>query len=212
LDEQNKYMTHLKRGKQQQTQENNMAERSWLRNQYDQETDKMIEKRMKSMEKQKQINHLNKYFEDLKSRHKSLNKCVESDDYKENPIEYRLRMDFIKKKQENQMRERDILEYNTNAMKIHKMKQMQKREKDKYYSKEFNDFVENQAVSHIINRTSQREKYETKRQERDIIVLKERTLTIKRTLDNLIDQYKELNQQDSTEMRELQDMQTTVKK
>jgi len=212
LDDQNKYISNLKNGKRKNAQESNMAERMLMNNQYAQETDKEIGQRMKSMEKQQQINNLNKQLHSLKSRHQSQNKYTEGGSFKENPIEYRLRNDFLRKREENKVREHDIMEYNTNISKMHKMKQLQKKEKDKYYSKEYNDLIETQAVNHIINRTSQQEKYETKRQQSDFIVLRTRTLSVKKTIDDLISQYQEMSQGNSSEMRELLEMQSTLRK
>lgn len=211
LDMQTKYLNHLKQSHRKHAEESNVAERLWLRNQYNQETDTRIGNRLKSMECQKQINDQNKYFNDLRNRQKSLNKQAEGLSYKENPIEMRLRMDQMKKLEQNKVREKDILQYNNNAVKMLKMRQQNHKDKEKYFSEQFNSFVENQAVSHIINRTSQQEKYETKRQMRDFMVLKDRTLAVKKTIDDLIFKYTEMDKSHSTNMKELLDMQTTIK-
>lgn len=152
----------MKQSQRKQKQEHNMAERMMLNDQYTQETDFMIEKRMRSMERQKQINEQNRYFHNIKNRSRVINKLGEGDHFKENPIEYRLRMDFLNKYEKNRAREKDILEYNNNALKMLKLRQKQHKEKEKYYGDQYNNYVESQAVSHIINRTSQQEKYETK--------------------------------------------------
>lgn len=145
---QNKYISHLKNSQEKLHQESNVAERMYLNDQYTQETDLKMGQRLRSMEKQKMINEQNKYLHNMKNRHKSLNKYGESN-FKENPIEFRLRNDYLRKQEQNRVREKDILEYNKNALKMQQMRKEHNREKDKYYSEQFNQFVENQALSKI---------------------------------------------------------------
>ena len=93
-----------------------------------------------------------------------------------------------------------------------KLKDIQNKERDKYYSKEFNDFVENQAITHKLNLTSQQEKYETKRQYNDFLVLRDRTLHVKNIIDKLIFKYTENGENNSNDMTELIQMQTSIRK
>lgn len=212
LDMQNKYISHLKQNQNRQESNEKQAERSYLTDQYNQETDFKIGQRMKSMEKQKLINDQNKFLYNIKSKQQNLSKNFEGSEYKENPIEYRLRMDNLRKLEKNKVRERDILEYNNNTLKMLKMRQQHKKEKDKYYSEEFNNHVEKQAVTHLLNRTSQQEKYESKRQQRDFMALKDRTIAVKNKVDDLINKYREANNDNSPQMKELLEMQTTIRK
>lgn len=211
LDMQSKFMGNIKQSKQRISDENNKAERMWLNEKYNQENDLMIDQRMKSMGKLRQINDQNKYLYNIRNRKQSLEK-TEGDTYKENPIELRIRTDYIHKLEKNKTRERDILDYNNNAAKMVKMRREHHKEKEKYFSKQFNELIENQAVTHKINRTSQQDKYETKRQTQDLLFLRNRTSSVKKTIDDLIAKYKEANKIDSDEMRELMEMQSSIRK
>ena len=148
----------------------------------------------------------------IKDKHRSLDRESEVNMYKENPIEMRLRSEHQRKVERNRIRERDILQYNNNAIKMSKLKDIQNKERDKYYSKEFNDFVENQAITHKLNLTSQQEKYETKRQYNDFLVLRDRTLHVKNIIDKLIFKYTENGENNSNDMTELIQMQTSIRK
>jgi len=86
------------------------------------------------------------------------------------------------------------------------------REEEKYYSKEFNDFIEHQDISHKLNLTRQQEKYEAKRQYNDFMFLKERTLNVKHMVDSIIAKHHEHGQSNSTEMNELYQMQISIRK
>lgn len=121
-------------------------------------------------------------------------------------------MDHLRSVEQNKVREKNILEYNSNAAKMLKLKHEHNKEKDKYHSEEFNNFVEAQAINHKINLTSQKEKYESKRQQKDFVAIKNRTNAVKNTIEEIIDKYKENEQTDSAEYKELMQMQTAVRK
>ena len=85
------------------------------------------------------------------------------------------------------------MEYNNNAARMMKRKLDIKREKDRFYGQQYNELVENQAKSHLINRTAQQGRFETKRQVQDLKGFHDRTMTVKRTVDDLIEKYKQNN-------------------
>ena len=62
---QNRYVSSLKKNQRIQKQENNKAERSSLNSQIGIENDFKIDMRLKSIEKQKQINEENKMFHNI---------------------------------------------------------------------------------------------------------------------------------------------------
>lgn len=168
---------------------------------------------MKSMDKLKQINNENKYLKQIKTRQRSLEKGNGViNNYKENPIEYKLRTDFYNNQVKNKMKERDILHYNNQATKVLKMRMEQNKAKDVVHGKEFNKLIENQANTHLRNRTSQQGKYEVKRQAQDLLAFKERTLRVKKTVDDLITKHIELNGDKATDLEELKQMQVVIKK
>ena len=168
---------------------------------------------MKSMDKLKQINNENKYLKQIKTRQRSLEKeNGVMNNYKENPIEYKLRTDFYNNQVKNKMKERDILHYNNQATKVLKMRMEQNKAKDVVHGKEFNKLIENQANTHLRNRTSQQGKYEVKRQAQDLLAFKERTLRVKKTVDDLITKHIELNGDKATDLEELKQMQVVIKK
>ena len=168
---------------------------------------------MKSMDKLKQINNENKYLKQIKTRQRSLEKGNGvMNNYKENPIEYKLRTDFYNNQVKNKIKERDILHYNNQATKILKMRMEQNKAKDVVHGKEFNKLIENQANTHLRNRTSQQGKYEVKRQAQDLLAFKERTLRVKKTVDDLITKHIELNGDKATDLEELKQMQVVIKK
>ena len=168
---------------------------------------------MESMDKLKQINNENKYLKQIKTRQRSLEKGNGvMNNYKENPIEYKLRTDFYNNQVKNKMKERDILHYNNQATKILKMRMEQNKAKDVVHGKEFNKLIENQANTHLKNRTSQQGKYEVKRQAQDLLAFKERTLRVKKTVDDLITKHIELNGDKATDLEELKQMQVVIKK
>ncbi|CAI2359546.1 unnamed protein product [Moneuplotes crassus] len=213
LDQQNKYISNLKNSKRKLKKQTNMAERMRLCDQYNQENDLMIQKRLKSVDRLKKINDDNKLLNQMRAQQTSLEgRKQDGDTFKENPIEYRLRTDFLNKKIQNRQQERDILAYNHQAARQLKMKQEHRKEKDKYYGKQFDAFVENQAATYLLNRTSQQGKYETKRQIQDLHVLKERTTRIKNKLDEAIAKHKENGSHSSSEMEELLQMERVLKK
>ena len=124
----------------------------------------------------------------------------------------RLRKDFLKSLENNKTKEREILEYNNNAVKISKMRKEQNKEKEVYHSKEFNEFVEHQAVNHKINLISQQDKYETKRQQKDFMFIKNRSISVKKMIEDIISKYNENNQSNSPEMIELKQMLSAIQK
>jgi hypothetical protein len=211
LDNQSKYLSSLKQNKQRLHEENDKAERLWLTDKYNQENDLMKGQRMRSMGKLRQINDQNKYNYDIQNRKQSLERTGDGY-FGENPIELRFRTDLINKLEKNKVRERDISDYNDNAVRMVKQRRELRKEKDKYQAEQFNQFVEKQAVTHKINRASQQDKYETKRQAQDLMHLRRRSILVKKTIDDLIAQYKDVNNQDTDEMQELIDMQSTIKK
>ena len=209
---QNRYLNQLKNNQSRLKQQHNAMERMMLNDKYNQESQFKYNMRLKTMHRQQLINDQNKYLHQIKDRHRSLDKQGETGVYKENPIEYRLRNEQLRKFEQNRIREKDILQYNNNAAKMKKMSQEHNKVRDKYYSKEFNDFVEKQSINHLLNLTSQQEKYETKRQYKDFLVLKDRTLHVKNIVDDLIAKYNEAGNDNSTDMKELLQMQSSIRK
>ena len=121
-------------------------------------------------------------------------------------------MDNLRSVEQNKAREKNIVEYNSNAAKIMKLKLEQNKEKERFHSEEFNNFIESQAVNHKINLTSQKEKYETKRQLKDFMFIKNRTNAVKNMIEEIIEKYRENGQTDSSEFSELMQMQSAVRK
>ena len=230
LDMQNRYISSLKKNQGIQKYENNTSERMILSSQVNNENDFKIGIRLKSMEKQKLINEENRMYQNIKNRlvviffklilllihsgyrNKSINKTAEATQYKENPIEMRLRQDHLRSLEQNKVREKEILDYNNNAAKISKIVKEQHREKEVYHSKEFNDFVEHQAINHKINLLSQQDKYETKRQQKDFMFIRNRTISVKKMIEDIIAQYNEKGQSSSSEMQELKQMLSAAQK
>ena len=124
----------------------------------------------------------------------------------------RLRQDHLRSLEQNKVREKEILDYNNNAVKISKIVKEQHREKEVYHSKEFNDFVEHQAINHKINLLSQQDKYETKRQQKDFMFIRNRTISVKKMIEDIIAQYNEKGQSSSSEMQELKQMLSAAQK
>ena len=122
------------------------------------------------------------------------------------------RNDHLRSVEKNKVREKDILQYNSNAAKMLKLKLEQNKEKDKFHSKEFDSFIESQAVLHKINLTSQKEKYETKRQQKDFMFIKNRTNVVRHMIEETIEKYKENDLTNSSEFSELLQMQAAIKK
>ncbi len=157
------------------------------------------------MDKLKKINDENKFLNQMREKQHSLGRRrQEGDSFKENPIEYRLRTDFMNKKIKNKIQERDILAYNAQAVKQRKIKNEYKKVQDKFYSEQFNEHVENQAATYLLNRTNQQGKYETKRQDQDLLAFKERTLKVKRQLDEIISKNSSSDPSDREELLKMQ--------
>lgn len=123
-----------------------------------------------------------------------------------------MRQDHLRTLEQNKIREKEILDYNNNAVKISKIIKEQHKEKEVYHSKEFNDFVEHQAVNHKINLISQQDKYETKRQQKDFMFIRNRTIAAKKMIEEIIAQHTDKGQTSSAEMLELKQMLSSVQK
>lgn len=168
---------------------------------------------MKSKDRLQQINRENKYINQIKNRQNSLERGNGlQNTYKENPIEYRLRSDFNRNLMKNKLKERDIMKYNNQATKFQKIHLKLNKEKDIVYGIEFNEFIENQANYLLLNRTSQQGKYQTKMQDQDLLVLKERTMRVKNTVDELITQCRKLKGDKAPDLEELREMQAVIRK